>query len=152
MQSHEIIKQCFEGSSPKVLASNLGISQSLIYKWSQPVGETQSGSRNPLDRVCALNEAAGKNQLVKWLAAQAGGYFVPNDRSASGAYCLNPATQEMISQFASLLGEIAEAGLDEEISREEAEKIRSHWDTLKSFTDGFVNACERGDFKKIKQI
>ena len=87
------------------MAADLGISQSLIYKWSQPVGENQSGSRNPLDRVAALNEAAGDNRLVKWLAADSGGYFVENEAGAQDLYSLNPATHEMVSQFASLLGD-----------------------------------------------
>ncbi|WPJ98113.1 phage regulatory CII family protein [Coraliomargarita algicola] len=152
MQSHEIIKTCFANSSPKALAAELGISQSLIYKWSQPVGESQSGSKNPLDRVCALNQACSDNQLIKWLAAQADGYFVPNKVVHSELDALNPATHEMVSQFASLLGAIAHAGLDERITREEAADIRQRWDTLKSFADGFVNACERGDFDKMKEI
>ena len=152
MKSHEIIKTCFVESSPKALAADLGISQSLIYKWSQPVGEMQSGSKNPLDRVHALNEAAGDNQLVKWLAAKADGYFVPNDGVGSEVYALNPATTEMVSQFASLLGEIAHAGIDERVSSDEAAQIRQRWDALKSYADGFVKACERGDFDKIREI
>ena len=152
MESHEIIKSCFVENSPKALAADLGISQSLLYKWSQPVGEDQSGSKNPLDRVNALNEAAGENQLVKWLAAKADGYFVPNDDVYSESDSLNPATHEMVSQFASLLGEIATAGIDERISEEEAAQIRKRWDNLKSYADGFVNACERGDFDKMRQM
>ncbi|MEO0510389.1 MAG: phage regulatory CII family protein [Verrucomicrobiota bacterium] len=139
-------------SPPKAIAADLGISQSLIYKWSQPAGENQSGSRNPLDRVTALNEAAGDNRLVKWLAAKSGGYFVSNDPLSSNAYNLSPATHEMVSQFASLLGEIANAGIDERITEEEAEQIRKRWDTLKSYAEGFVNACERGDFDKMREI
>lgn len=152
MQSYEIIKTCFTSNSPKALATELGISQSLIYKWSQPTGENQSGSKNPLDRVCALNKAAGDNQLIKWLAAQADGYFVPNNVIAPQLDALNPATHEMVSQFASLLGAIAQAGIDERITPEEAADIRQRWDTLKSFADGFVNACERGDFDTMKEI
>jgi hypothetical protein len=152
VQSHEIIKTCFTNHSPKALAAELGISQSLIYKWSQPVGENQSGSKNPLDRVCALNQATDDNQLIKWLAAQADGYFVPNNVINPQIDALNPATHEMVSQFASLLGAIAHAGLDERITSEEAADIRQRWDMLKSFADGFVNACERGDFDKMKEI
>ena len=58
----------------------------------------------------------------------------------------------MVSQFASLLGEIATAGIDERITEEEAEQIRNRWDTLKSYAEGFVNACERGDFDKMREI
>lgn len=112
----------------------------------------QSGSKNPLDRVCALNEAAGDNRLVKWLASESGGYFVQNENSLEDPYNLSPATHEMISQFASLLGEIAHAGLDERITKDEAEQIRERWDTLKSYAEGFVNACERGDFDKMREI
>lgn len=150
MKSYEVVKSCFSGSTAKALAADLGISQSLIYKWSQPVGETQSGSRNPLDRVAILNEATGTDSIVKWLSAQAGGYFVKNDTDGEDLYNLNPATHEMVSQFASLLGEIVDAARDERVTTEESANIRKQWDELKAFTEGFVHACERGDFDAIR--
>lgn len=150
MKSYEVVKSCFSGSTAKSLAADLGISQSLIYKWSQPVGDDQSGSRNPLDRVAILNEAGGDDRIVKWLSAQAGGYFVKNDTDGENLYNLNPATHEMVSQFASLLGEIVDAARDERITEAESENIRKQWDELKAFTEGFVHACERGDFDSIR--
>jgi len=51
MESHDVLKNAFEKSSPKAIASELGISLSLVYKWAQEQSSTGSGSRNPLDRV-----------------------------------------------------------------------------------------------------
>ncbi len=36
---------------PKAIASELGVSLSLVYKWAQEQSESGSGSRNPLDRI-----------------------------------------------------------------------------------------------------
>ena len=62
------------------------------------------------------------------------------------------ATQEIISQFSALLGQISEAAIDQSIKREEAEEIREVWDKLKSYAEGFVVCCEKGDFERLVQI
>ena len=60
-----------------------------------------------------------------------------------------PATNEIVSQFSALLGEISQAAQDNTIEKRESERIRQVWNALKSFAEGFVNCCEDGDFKKI---
>ena len=60
-----------------------------------------------------------------------------------------PATNEIVSQFSALLGEISQAAQDNTIEKKESEKIRQVWNALKSFTEGFVKCCEEGDFRSI---
>ena len=51
MESHEVLKDAFEQTSPKAVAAELGVSLSLVYKWAQEQSASGSGSRNPLDRI-----------------------------------------------------------------------------------------------------
>ncbi len=152
MKSHELIRSCFEQIPPKKLAGEIGVSQSLLYKWSEPTGELQSGTRNPLDRVLHLNRSCPGNRIIKWLCAKSGGFFIDNPNAdESQDYEVVPATNEIVQQFASLLSEIAQAAIDQRITEAEAEDIRERWDDLKCYCEGFVNACERGDFDELRQ-
>ena len=69
MESHEVLREAFEKASPKEIAALLGVSLSLVYKWSQPPGDGQgSGSLNPLDRTRAIMEITsvpGEKSLYK---------------------------------------------------------------------------------------
>lgn len=151
VDSHEVVRSCFDHAPPKALAENIGVSTSLLYKWSEPKGGTQSGATNPLDRAQQINAASGDNRVVKWLCAQAGGFFIENAAAdPETGYDVAPATNEIVQQFASLLSEIALAAKDERITTQEAEAIRLQWDELKSYCEGFVIACERGDFNAIE--
>ncbi|MEZ5304490.1 MAG: phage regulatory CII family protein [Verrucomicrobiales bacterium] len=152
MESHEVIKQAFEKTSPKQVAAEMGLSLSLVYKWAQPTSETGSGSRNPLDRVLELLRLTRHLPLIEWLCRRAGGYFVRNPTS----YCkegfeVMPAANEIVQQFAGLLSVISQAALDNKITGDESRQIRRHWDELKSYTEGFVRCCEEGDFDEIKR-
>ena len=51
MKSHELLREVFATSNPKQIAEDLGLSLSMIYKWSEASGEGLSGTTNPLDRV-----------------------------------------------------------------------------------------------------
>ncbi len=63
-----------------------------------------------------------------------------------------PATQEIVQQFADLLGSISQAASDNAITDPEVAKIRHAWDELKRFTEGFVRCCEEGDFANLKSL
>jgi len=153
MDSHEVIKQACENSSPKEVAAELGVSLSLVYKWTQPNTELGSGSRNPLDRVFELLRITKDPTIVEWLCERCGGYFVRNpESSCEQGYEVMPATTQIVEQFGALLAEISRAAQDDSITADESERIRKIWDALKSFTEGFVNCCEEGDFTKIKDV
>ena len=150
MKSHEVIKESCKKRGIKKIASDVGVSTSLLYKWSQPPEASGSGSKNPLDRMINLMQAANDPQMINWICEQAGGYFVrnPNDKE-EGDYEVMPATNEIVSQFSALLSEISEAAQDNAIADNESERIRKVWNALKSFTEGFVKCCEEGDFNKM---
>lgn len=151
MESHEVIKKAIDKTGPKEVAAELSLSLSLIYKWAQPPEEGKgSGSRNPLDRVHELAELTGELDLIQWLCQRSGGYFVRNPQSfCEDGFEVVPATNEIVQQFADLLAEITQAALDNSITEDESKTIREVWDRLKRHTEGFVNCCEEGDFKKI---
>ena len=74
MKSHEVLKQSVEGVGVKTIASDLGVSPSLLYKWCQPGSEpTDSGATNPLDRLAQIFEATGDEQIISWLCQKADG-------------------------------------------------------------------------------
>jgi transposase len=153
MESHEVIKEAFARTSPKAVAADLQVSLSLVYKWAQPSQEDGSGSRNPLDRVRRLMELTGEPKIIQWLCQQAGGHFVRNpdpDRGAS--YEIETGTNEIVHQFAELLGVITQAAADRTITAPESERIREVWDHLKTVTEGFVRACEDGDFDRARSL
>ncbi len=152
MESHEVIRDACDQCGPKEVASELGVSLSLVYKWSQPNTDLGSGSRNPLDRILTLLETTKDPRLVEWLCEKAGGYFVRNpESSCEKGYEVMPATTQIVEQFGALLAEISKAAQDDSITADESKRIRKIWDALKSYTEGFVNCCEEGDFTKIRQ-
>ncbi|MDF1823328.1 MAG: hypothetical protein P1U68_01725 [Verrucomicrobiales bacterium] len=154
MESHEVLKKAFDRSntSPKEIASDLGVSLSLVYKWAQPNSETGSGSRNPLDRIEKLIELTQDPEILEWLSQKAGGYFVMNPKSScEQGYEVVPATHVIVQQFAGLLDVVSKAAQDNTIDPDESAQIRIVWDKLKSYCEGFVRCCEEGDFEQIQR-
>jgi len=154
MESHEVLKEAFENptASPKEIASELGVSLSLVYKWAQPPEGQGSGSRNPLDRVRDLIRLTNHMGIVEWLCQHAGGYFVRNPKvSGARSYDVVPATHTIVQQFAGLLDAVSRAAQDNAITTEESAEIRVVWDRLKAFSEGFVRCCENGDFESIQK-
>lgn len=151
MDSHEVLKNAFDQTSPKAVASELGVSASLIYKWAQDQSGLGSGSKNPLDRIIQIYNLTNHIEIIEWLCVEAGGYFVKEGRydSANQAFDVLPATNEILHQFSDLLTSISKAAQDNDINKDEASEIRNSWNKLKGFTEGFVKACEQGDFELI---
>lgn len=152
MESYEVLKDAFDKSSPKAIASDLGVSLSLVYKWAQDQSDAGSGSRNPLDRIVEIYKHTNHIEIIQWLCEQSGGYFVPNPESeTSQAFDVFPATNEILHQFSGMLSRISEAAKDNSITPDEAAEIRQCWDKLKGFTEGFVKCCEEGDFELMHE-
>ena len=152
MKSHEAIQHSLQNTSPKEVASDLGVSLSLVYKWAQPQEALGSGSRNPLDRVQRLHETTGDDTLIQWICHEADGYFVKNPApDANEEFDVMPATNSMVSRFADLLTTISKAAEDQCISEDEAQAIRETWTQLKSYAEGFVTCCEEGNFDPIRK-
>jgi len=78
MHSHDLLREVFKDGNPKQIAEDLGLSLSMIYKWAEPVGETGSGTTNPLDRVHALIESTQDDRIPQWISEKGGGFFIRN--------------------------------------------------------------------------
>ncbi|MBL9116811.1 MAG: helix-turn-helix domain-containing protein [Verrucomicrobiaceae bacterium] len=153
MESHEVLRKAIDKASPKEIAAELGVSLSLVYKWSQPSDEEGgSGTTNPLDRVVELFRLTQDDFIIQWLCRKSGGFFVKNPNPTKGNFDLMPTTQSIVQMFAELLSAISRAASDHQISEKEASEIRHEWDELKRFTEGFVHCCEKGDFAGMERM
>lgn len=152
MESHEVLRQALDKASPKEIAAELGVSLSLVYKWSQPSDEEGSGTANPLDRVVRLFQVTQDDFIIQWLCRKSGGFFVKNPHPGKKDFDLMPTTQAIVQMFAELLSAISKAAADHAVSPKEAAEIRHEWDELKRYTEGFVVCCEKGDFVGLEKI
>lgn len=152
MQSHELLREVLQKCGAKKAASELGLSLSMIYKWAEPPNPSAgSGTVNPLDRIEALQRFTNDPRIVQWICQRAGGFFIKNPKTTNAhPEFLIPATNEIIQEFADLLAVVANAVADNQITHEEAEAIRARWEELKSVTEGFVQCCEQGNFRPLK--
>jgi len=161
MQSHELLREVFKTKSPKQIAEDVGLSVSVVYKWAEPPGNPTahhseatarpggSGITNPLDRIEALLQSTGDRRIAQWVCQRAGGFFIQNPKHIPEPHYLIPATNQIVQEFADLLHVIAKAAHDNEVTSGEAKQIRARWEELKSVTEGFVAACEQGNFDHI---
>ena len=105
-----------------------------------------------LDRCAQLIRLTRDPAIIQWLCQQAGGFFVRNPRIKNSHEhgSVLPAMNEIVQQFADLLEAITKAALHNSISGPEAVRIRKEWEELKTFSETFVHACEKGDFGPVK--
>ena len=149
MESHEVIREVLKKTSAKQVAAYLGLSLSLIYKWAEPPADG-SGANSPLDRVGQLIASTGDAHIAQWVCEQTGGFFIRNPQGMQHTGQLIPLTNDIVQDFADMLATIAVASSDNVITNEEARKIRTRWESLKSVTEGFVKAAESGNFGKFE--
>ncbi len=150
MHSHELLREVIQEAGAKQVASDLGLSLSLIYKWAEPDQEG-SGSANPLDRIEQLIRATNDPRLVQWLCEKAGGFFIHNPKTLHPhPDYLIPATNQIVQEFADLLAVIAIAAGDNHINKTESRDIRRRWEELKTVTESFVRCCEEGNFSRLR--
>ena len=149
MKSHELLREVLQEGNAKQIAEDLGLSLSMIYKWAEASGEGLSGTPNPLDRVAALLKSTGRTDIAQWVCEQAGGFFVHNASEKTAPRPLLQATHQIVQEVAEVLSVVSSAAIDNRISEAEAKAIRRRWERLKSLTEGFVRACEKGDFHAL---
>ncbi len=153
MNSHEVIKKSVGDLGVKSVASDLGLSTSLIYKWCQPTEtELSSGADNPLDRLARIYELTQDKGPVAWLCQKADGFFVPNAAHQKiDAIPLLHMTRRIVREFSDLLDVLTESiENDGRIDLDEAEKIRIEWEQLKSSAESFTTSCEKGVYADMK--
>ncbi|TSJ77447.1 phage regulatory CII family protein [Rariglobus hedericola] len=151
MQSHEVLKEVLKQTSAKQIAADMGLSLSLIYKWTEsPADDAGSGASNPLDRIDQLLKSTGDRRIAQWVCERAGGFFIANPAPKPHPFQLIPIANEIVQEFADMLAVIAVASSDSKITKDEAKQIRRRWEELKSVTEGFVHASELGNFSALK--
>lgn len=147
MHSHEVMKDVLKKTSAKQIAADMGLSLSLIYKWAEPAeDDTGSGASSPLDRVGQLIRITKDPRVAQWVCEQAGGFFIRNPQQLPPHQPLIPITNDIVQEFADMLATIATSSADNVITKDEAKNIRRRWEELKTVTEGFVTACESGNF------
>ncbi len=147
MQSHEVLREVLKTTSAKQIAADLGLSLSLIYKWTEPPErDSGSGANNPLDRLGQLLRSTGDPRIAQWVCEQAGGFYIRNPESLRHGGQLIPMTNDIVQEFADMLATISKATADNTITSAEARTIRRRWEDLKSVTERFVHAAESGNF------
>lgn len=152
MHSHELLRDVFKASSPKLIADELNVSLSMVYKWAETREGEGSGATNPLDRIHAMIRVTNDRRLVQWICEKAGGFFIQNPKETHPhPDFLIPATNAIVQEFADLLAVIAVAAADNHICTKEAGEIRRRWEDLKSVTECFVRCCEEGNFTELRK-
>lgn len=150
MQSHEVLKEAIKSVGVKTVASEMGLSTSLIYKWCEPSeGDTAAGADNPLDRVARLCAVTESKEPVAWLCQRAEGFLVENpDTGKKGQTPVLSATRKILQEFSELLEAVTDSVNDDsEVDCKEAKRIRAEWEQLKRAGEHFVVACEQGIYK-----
>jgi hypothetical protein len=100
--------------------------------------------------VAALLKSTGRTDIAHWVCEQAGGFFVRNASEKTAPRPLLEATHQIVQEVAEVLSVVSSAAIDNRISDAEARAIRRRWERLKSLTEGFVRACENGNFQAIE--
>ena len=149
MDSHEVMRRAVTGIGAKAVAGEMSLSTSLIYKWCEDsAGPEAAGADKPLDRIARICSLTGDVGPIEWLSQQADGFFVKNtDPTAEKRLPLLQVTQRILSEFTDMLGEVSSSVENDGRSDEgEAERIRAEWEDLKSISESFVVACEKGAY------
>lgn len=126
------------------VARALGVSTSMLYKWREPSAHG-SGQPNPLERAAVLLEATGDLRIADWFAQRAGGHFAPEETDARAPE-LSRAANSLVREFSLVIAEVVGAVEDHRVSGAEAQELRGRWDALRKRAEGFIRACERGDY------
>lgn len=152
MESHEVLGQSFKELGVKHLASEMGLSVPLLYKWCQPnEGKGDSGAVNPLDRVAEIVRLTGDRRPLEWLCTQAGGFFVADGPPTEAKLpALVQQTHRILKEFSELIEAISTGMADDgRIDRLETKRIREEWQQMKTIVEGFVMACEKGCYDRL---
>ena len=151
MKSHEVVRKACKRMGCKQVAADMKVSTSLVQKWGRPRADGRSEEWNPLDRADLLYRVTEDIGLVKWLCAQAGGFFVANPVVAPLAtkakmekLDLTQAEAVVLRDEAELLSSLVELVAEKELSPAKVSRLRAVWERCKADVEGLVMRCERG--------
>ncbi len=148
METWELLRCVFRKHGCKRVAAELGLSESIVHKWSRPPESAGTGAPNPLDKLADILRVTGDERLVQWICARAGGHFV---RNRPGKPAARPqlwlAADGVLERMAQLQEEVCVSAKDGKVTKAEAAELRKRWDRLQSDTEEYVAECEGGDFQ-----
>ncbi len=151
MESHEIVKQLLAKVPAKQIASELGVSLSLVYKWAEPAS-MGSGTSNPLDRTEALMRLCKCQIPLQWLCSRFGGTFMPakpeDGESMDVPAALGSLTRQ-VGVFMGLIGSLMVAKSGDELKIAE---LRQQWESSKTCIDMMLRAIEQAQLHCEKEV
>lgn len=146
MESHDVIKQLLQKTPSKQIASELGVSLSLVYKWAEP-SDAGSGTSNPLDRTEALIRLSGSYVPLEWLCERAGGVFAQKEKYLREEMIESHIALGLLTrQFGLLLMEIGALSESGANSPARTITLRKNWEKTKSCLEQLIEAAEQGRF------
>ena len=143
MKSWELLRELFYQACNKNIAAKLGLSRSLIYKWTQPNGGTGSGARNPLDVLALLMRLTDARRIAQWVCEQAGGHFTPNPTAPPVAKELVSAVCEVEQKSFATLQSLVEAKANGHIPPAKMAVIQTRWEEQKAAMESFLQGTFR---------
>jgi len=153
-KSHEVLKDAVALRGAKAVAAEMGLSQSMIYKWCQPSDRPDdSGVDNPLDRLIRFCKITESESPVEWLCEQTDSFRVRNPQIET---CVISSTvlentQAILKEFSEVLEAVTESyASGQRIDLQEAKRIRKEWEDLKRIGEQFVGTCEAGDLDRAE--
>ena len=153
MESHEACRKAFKSVGCKNVARGMKLSHSIVNKWSEPRPPHGSGLLNPPDRMARLMALTGNEVLIRWLCAEAGGFFVPNPVAMPRAIRLDAAQEpcRLLRDFGAL--ELAAAiALEGPASADKVSRLRSLWEQCKGDVERLVRVLEGGGFRRRAKV
>lgn len=146
MKSHEMVRKAYKRKPAKLVAAEMKVTVNQAQKWAR--SPLTSGFPNPLDRAVLFIRSLGGVELLQWLCAQFGGYFVMNPKvESSGPAELLPATGGVLQSMGLLQVTLAAAVKDCRVTPSEAAAMRERWEELKSAMEAYAQLCEQRDFQ-----
>jgi len=143
----DILREAAKDMNVKQLAADLGkvegketLSTSYIYQ--QLRGEKKI--KNILDRCQVWLKHEKGDTILQWLCNENEGYFVK--RLNGGDKTNHQVVAKLMKEFAEVISTIADALLDGKVSMREYKNLRKEWQDVQGIMEGFLDACERGEF------
>jgi len=144
--SDGILRKAAEGINIKELAADLGKVEgkdtlSVSYIYQQLRGDTKI--KNILERCRVWLKHDKSGTILQWLCNENEGYFV---KRISNKKCSNQVVAKLMKEFAEVISTIADALLDGKVSMTEYKNLRKEWQDVQSIMEGFLDACEKGEY------
>jgi hypothetical protein len=148
MKSHELLKSIIKPYGCKAAAALLGLSLSIIHKWTSPRADGRSAELNPLDRLLKLIQATKDLRPLHWLCEQCGGYFVKfQSLKVWRKLTLAKAVAVVLARLGNYVTLLAQAELAGKVSPELEAKLAAAWQEILTEGGSFMAALKQGAFR-----